>query len=199
VAAAQDTGGEAAAGKFYDRAHASFPALVDERHLVSSLYHLTNVPSGVWIDESGRIVRPGETAYSTDRSLTLGGKKLTIEGDAYVAALRDWVANGATSKYALSGAEVARRVHRLSPAEAEAEASFQLGVHFFKAGNNELAAKYWQRAQALNPESWNYHRQEWSFAPQEAGKKWMAKFLALGDRPYYPPLDLPKEKPPEKK
>ncbi|MGH9141580.1 MAG: hypothetical protein ACRD2I_10635 [Vicinamibacterales bacterium] len=27
------------------------------------------------------------------------------------------------------------------------------------------------RAQTLNPDDWNYHRQEWSFTPSEAGKK----------------------------
>jgi hypothetical protein len=43
---------------------------------------------------------------------------------------------------------------------------------------------------AQRPDSWNYHRQAWSFTPAEAGPKWMTKFLNLGDAPYYPPLDL---------
>jgi hypothetical protein len=161
---------------------------------------MINVPTGVWIDERGRVVRPGEVAYSSDKSLTLGGKKLVVEGDIYVAALRDWVANGDASRYALRGEALARRMRNRTPKEAEADAAFQLGVHLFKSGKPEAAAKYWQRAQTLNPESWNYHRQEWSFTPQEAGKKWMAKFLALEDRPYYAPLDLPRdERKPDKK
>jgi hypothetical protein len=41
-----------------------------------------------------------------------------------------------------------------------------------------------ERAQALNPDDWNYHRQEWSVTPQEAGKKWLEKFLKpKGEKP----------------
>ena len=51
------------------------------------------------------------------------------------------------------------------------------------------AKKYFERAQALNPDDWNYHRQDWSFTPGEAGAKWMEKFQKL-EEPYYPKLDL---------
>ena len=71
----------------------------------------------------------------------------------------------------------------------EGDASFKLAVHFFQTGNKELAAKYFQQAQKLNPDDWNYHRQEWSFTPQEAGKKWLEKFQKL-DTPYYPKLEI---------
>jgi hypothetical protein len=37
-------------------------------------------------------------------------------------------------------------------------------------------------------DDWNYHRQQWSFTPQEAGKKWSEKFQK--STPYYPTLDL---------
>ena len=57
----------------------------------------------------------------------------------------------------------------------EADASFKLAVWFQQAGNAELAQKYFERAQTLNPDDWNYHRQEWSFTG-EAGKKWLEKF-----------------------
>ena len=80
-----------------------------------------------------------------------------------MAALRDWVANGDESEYVLSDEEFARRVKPRSPAEMEAEASFKLAVWFQQAGDTELATKYFERAQALNPDDWNYHRQEWSF------------------------------------
>ena len=43
--------------------------------------------------------------------------------------------------------------------------------------------------QALNPDDWNYHRQDWSFTPGEAGAKWMEKFQKL-EEPYYPKLEL---------
>ena len=180
VSAAQDTGGEEAAGEWFDRANATYTQIVDENHTISTLYNMVNVPTGVWIDENGVIVRPNETAYTTNRVVELGGKKMNIQGADYIAALRDWVAKGAKSEFVLSPEEMRAHLQPRSTAQADAE-----------AGNEELANSYWEKAQALRPESWNYHRQDWSFTPAEAGAKWMKKFLALGDTEYYPPLDLP--------
>jgi len=195
VAAAQDTGGEAAAGKWYDAAKATFTTLVDAKHTVSSAFQFINVPMGVWIDETGRVVRPAEPAWAASRTDTYGGKSITIEGEVYAGALRDWVSKGERSAYVLSDEEFTRRVKPRSDAETEAEASFKLAVWFQQAGNKELASKYFAKAQQLNPNDWNYHRQEWSFTPQEAGKKWMEKFQKT-EEPYYPKLDI---QPPEQK
>jgi len=192
VAAAQDTGGEEAAGKWYDAAKSTFTTLVDATHSVSTAFQLVNVPTGVWIDEHGRIVRPAEPAWTSTRVDTYGGKPLAIDGDAYVAALRDWVADGDRSAYVLSDEEYARRIRPRSHAEMEAEATFKLAVWFHRSGKAELAATYFERAQQLNPDDWNYHRQEWSFTPAEAGKKWLEKFQKQA-QPYYPPLELKKK------
>ena len=187
---AQDTGGEAAAGRWYDAAKATFTTLVDASHSVSSAFHFVNVPTGVWIDERGRIIRPGEPAWTSTRTDTYGGRRLAIEGEAYVSALRDWVTNGERSEYVLSDADYERRVTPRSATEMEAEASFKLGVWFQRADNAVLATKYFERAQELNPDDWNYHRQEWSFTG-EAGRKWLEKFQKL-EQPYYPTLELKK-------
>jgi hypothetical protein len=195
IAAAQDTGGEAAAGKWYDAAKATYTTLIDSTHAVSSVFQFTNVPTGVWIEESGRVVRPGEPAWTTSRTTTFGGKALTTEGAEYVAAIRDWVANGERSDYALSDDDFVARVKPRSVAEMDADASFALAVYFHNAGNAALARTYFERAQTLNPDDWNYHRQDWSFTPGDAGAKWMQKFQKL-EAPYYPKLDLkPREKP----
>jgi len=168
------------------------------KHAVSSAFQFVNVPMAVWIDERGRVVRPAEPAWTESRTDVFGGKPLVIEGEPYVAALRDWVANGERSVYALSDEEFARRVKARSPAEMEADASFKLAVWFHQAGNDALASKYFERAQQLNPDDWNYHRQEWSFTPQDAGRKWTEKFQKL-EQPYYPRLDLkPQKEKPEK-
>ena len=111
------------------------------------------------------------------------------EGEEYVAAIRDWVTNGERSTYALSDEAFAARVKRRSDKEMEADASFALAVHFYQANNMASAKKYFEHAQALNPDDWNYHRQDWSFTPGEAGAKWLEKFQKL-DEPYYPKLDL---------
>ena len=192
VAAAQDTGGEAAAGQWYDRAKPTFTTLIDMQHAVSSAYQFINVPMGIWVDERGRVVRPAEPAWTSDQVMKITAEKsIATQGQAYVAALRDWVQNGERSPYALSDEEFARRVKPRSPGEMEADASFKLAVWFHEHGQDDLAAKYWAHAQELNPDDWNYHRQEWSFG-KDAGKKWMEKFLKL-DKPYYSPLDLKKQ------
>jgi hypothetical protein len=188
IAAAQDTGGEAAAGKWYDAAKATYTTLIDTGHAVSSAYQLINVPSGVWIDEQGRVVRPPETAAPKTQELKIGVKSIATQGEDYVAALRDWVAKGDKSEFVLSDNEYKRRVKQRSPQEQEADAAFKLAVALHEKGQKELAQKWWQRAQTLNPESWNYHRQDWSFST-DAGKKWMEKFQnSQGD--YYPKLEL---------
>ena len=190
IAAAQDTGGEAAAGEWYDKANATYTALIDTEHSISSLYHMINVPAGVWINEDGRMVRPVEPASASDKTLTLGEKSITTMGNTYVAALRDWVKKGEASQFAMTLDELRKHLKPRPASEQEADAGFRLGVYFHKTGQPERAEKYWQLAQQLNPNSWNYHRQEWFFTPDEANKKWFAKFLQLGDEPYYPPLEM---------
>ena len=189
-AAAQDIGGETAAGPWYDKAKATYTTLIDAPHAVSSAYQLINVPTGIWIDERGRVVRPAEPAWTTDQSMKFGGKGLATEGQLYVTALRDWVKNGERSPYALSDEEFARRMKPASPAAMEAEASFKLAVWFHENGEGELATKYFARAQQLNPDDWNYYRQQWSFSPKEADQKWLEKFQKT-EQPYYPKLDMP--------
>lgn len=186
VAAAQDTGGDAAARPFYDRAKATFTALVDRDHTVSRLYNMVNVPTGVWIDEEGRIVRPNEVAYSRDVAMLA----INVKGSAYVDAIRDWVKNGAESPYVMSEDEIRERMAPRSHDEALADAHFRMAVHFHEAGDAERSAGHFQQAQQLRPDSWNYHRQEWSFTPKEAMKHWMAKYRELGEEPYYAPLSL---------
>jgi len=191
--AAQDTGGEAAAGKWYDLAKATYTTLIDEQHSVSSAYNFINVPMGIWVDERGRVVRPAEPAWTTDSTLKVGDKAIVTEGKPYLAALRDWVAKGEKSTFVLSDDEFSKRVKPRSANDMEADASFKLAVYFHDHNQPELAAKYWTRAQQLNPEDWNYHRQEWSFTPNEAGKKWLDKFQKL-DHTYYPKLEIEKPK-----
>ena len=164
------------------------------KHAVSSAFQFVNVPTGVWIDERGRVVRPGEPAWTTSRTDMYGGKPLVIEGDLYVTALRDWVTNGERSPYVLSDEEFARRVTPRSSSAMEAEATFKLAVWFQQQGNSDRAAAYFERAQQLNPDDWNYYRQEWSFGPG-AGRRWLEKFQKL-DTPYYPTLEMkPSQKP----
>ena len=188
VAVAEDAGGEFAAGRYYDAAGATFTTLIDARHTVSALYGMVNVPTGVWIDEAGRIVRPGEVAFSRDFSFL----SEAIPGSAYVAALRDWVTNGADSRFALPQRAVAEALGDRPQAADFAIAHFGLALALHERGDEKLAGEHWRRAQELHPASWSIHRQAWvSLTEDERRALWMEKYEALDGAPYYAPLDLP--------
>lgn len=191
---AQDTGGLEVVKPIYEQAGATYTALVDPLHTVSSLYRLVNVPMGVWIDEQGRIVRPPEVAYV--KKMALGS--VAVDGEAYVAALRDWVEKGSESEFALSPEEIAERVkdqrHAADTFVERADAFFRLGSYFKMRGDQERADRYWDQAQELNPDSWNYHRQDWSFLPTmaETMQNFTGKVRELTEdgKVYYAPNEL---------
>ena len=66
IAVALDSRGNEAAGPCIDVAKPTFPCLVDREHRVAELYDIINVPSAVWIDEVGHMVRPVEPAGMSD-------------------------------------------------------------------------------------------------------------------------------------
>ncbi len=191
VAAAQDTGGPEASNRWYDKAQVTFTALVDAKHTVSSLYQMVNVPTGVWVDETGTIVRAPEVSYSKKQQV-LGQ---TIGDDRYAAGVRDWVANGAKSSYVMSPEKIKSRLVIPSRQLRMAEAQFKLGVYFSDHGKRELAVKHWQEAQKLSPDNWNYHRQDWAFDKKTEMNNFLTKVRKLGTRPYYEPADLPEGNP----
>jgi hypothetical protein len=178
---AEDTGGMTAAGEWYAAAKPTYTALVDPTHLVTELYHLVNVPSGIWVDEEGRVVRINEGAYT-------GFRQIGSSTTDYLPLVRDWAANGAKSPYIWSAPEMAKRIRKPTSDEALADPTFKLGVYFFER-DEALARKYWEKAQALAPDNWNYHRQDWNSTEGLAGPKFRAKRSALGDKPYYAPIE----------
>lgn len=180
---AQDTGGAAVAAPWYERAGATFVSLVDERHRLSALYDLVNVPSAVWIDETGHVRRIDEGAYATVHK----SDDFEFGRDDYAPMVVNWVENGEASPYLHPPGEL--DVPERSDQQALAEPTFQLGVYFHKRGDEARANGYWEAAQALNPESWNYARQDWSFTPEQAGENWQKKFQTLEGRPYYRPIE----------
>ena len=83
IAIALDSGGPAKTEQWIRAAKPTYPCLIDERHLTAELYGVVNVPMGVWIDETGRIVRPAETAATSDafrRHLDWTTKQMSAEG-----------------------------------------------------------------------------------------------------------------------
>src|SRR5438132_1676668 len=67
-----------------EAARPTHPSLVDTRHLVAELYNVVNVPTIVWIDERGRIVRPNDVAFGADTFRQLTG----LDSSIHLGALR---------------------------------------------------------------------------------------------------------------
>ena len=92
---------------------------------MTELYNLVNVPSGIWVDEEGRVLRINEGAYTGFRQIGSSTKD-------YLPLVRDWVANGAKSPYIWSPQEMAKRIRKHTSDEALADPTFKLGVYFFE-------------------------------------------------------------------
>ena len=58
---------------YIEAAGATHPALIDTEHRVADLYGIINVPTGIWIDEHGRIARPNDAVFGTDTFVELHG------------------------------------------------------------------------------------------------------------------------------
>ena len=99
-----------------------------------------------------------------------------VAGDKFVAALRDWVQNGNKSAFALPCDQLQEPLVPRSETAALADANFKLAIYFHPQKNDAKAGKYFAEAQKLQPDEWNYHRQQWSFEPQTARKLWMEKW-----------------------
>lgn len=185
ISAAQDTGGEAVAGHLFDDAGVSYVQIVDVNHAISRAFNFVNVPSAAWIDETGRIVRMDEGTYATTHAF--GGT------DKYAPAVKDWVRNGAGSRYVQDAATVADRIRRQTPEEEQAEAAFRLGNHFREKGHPEKAEHYWARARSLNPTNVNFFRQNLTLSEEGSAGQAYRDFreqLSESGTAYYRPLDL---------
>ena len=200
VAVAEESRGAEHARQWIEQAKATFWCLIDTDHRVAALYGMVNVPQCVWIDEAGRIVRPPENAGSTDhfRRMDLTTRTLSDQDQAarlasrasYLDAVADWVRTG---KHALDVDTARGKLPRITPDMALADALFRLGVWLRRDGRADDAVPILQQASALHPESWNMWRQaaDLDAVGKASGPEFWARVNALGDRPYYPPPDLP--------
>lgn len=211
VTVALDTAGAVAARPWIEAARPQHPALIDEHHRLDELFGIVNVPSGVWIDEQGTIVRPPEPAFSAYPDWEEDGagegprykqrivaleKQLRVEHEKYVAAVRDWAEKGADSRYVLPPEEVVARSRPRGGGEALAAAHFQLGCHLQRQGHQNEAVRYFKEAHRLQPDNWTYRCQAWSFVAPDLGPSaeydtdWASEVEKAGVDAYYPPLDM---------
>lgn len=209
VTVALDVGGEQAAGPWIELAKPEHPSLIDEAHLLDELLGIVNVPTGVWIDETGTIVRPPEPAFPgkaviAELGLPEGAPKrivemlteaakMKVEPARYAAAVRDWAEHGSESRFALAPEEVVARSRPRSPEVSQAAASFELAQALHRAGHAEDAVRWFREAHRLQPDNWTYKRQAWEFVdpilqgPSEQYEgDWLSDVRAIGAENYYP-------------
>jgi tetratricopeptide (TPR) repeat protein len=190
VSVAQDTNGVKDAGPWITAAQPTYTALIDEKHLVSKLYNMVNVPTGVWINEEGKVVRPNEVAFVDDRFKTFTG----LDSEPYLTALKDWVEKGEKSAYAMTEEKLREKLNANDPNMILAAAEFGLGEYLYKGGHLPEAIPHFKEAQRLNPKSWNYKRQ--AYALSDAKRDYGTTFAdevqkSGGSKVYYQPPDLP--------
>jgi len=213
VTVALDTRGAEAAGPWIDLAKPEHPSLIDAAHSLDARLGITNVPMGVWIDEEGVLVRPPEPAFAPRagglrdmklpdaapqrmKEMLAEAAKIRVEPEKYIAALRDWVALGARSRFALSPDEVVRR-SLPRPFEASlAAANFEMGQHLHRSADVDAARPFFRRAHGLQPDNWTYKREAWSLVDPLQGPSehydsdWLADIRKVGAENYYPKLEL---------
>jgi hypothetical protein len=207
-----------AARSWIERSGAEHPQLVDTAHRLDELLGVVNVPSALWVDEDGMIVRPPHTAaverYDFSKLKAPEGlpddldahirdmleqvKRIPrFDADHYVEALRDWVEHGAASEYALSPDDVVRKSAPRPPAVAEAAAEFELGQHLHHAGHVDDARAHFRAAHRLQPDNWTYKRNAWELvSPGIQGPTgfydgdWLSDIKAAGPEHYYASPDF---------
>jgi alkyl hydroperoxide reductase subunit AhpC len=186
-----------------------YPCLIDQRHEVSRRYGMVNVPSAVWIDEDGNIVRPPEPAGVNEgfRELDLATFSLpapTVEAGAalrrrYFDAVRDWVRRGPASPTVLSPDAVRRRMGKPSiwGNPARAAAHFRLAETLIRRKDPDAAQEHFAEAARLWPENWAYQRQARQLADPDtvgeldAGPGFWRSVEARGLGSFYPEVELP--------
>src|SRR4029077_2696306 len=95
--------------------------------VIPDLYNIVNVPTILWIDERGRIVRPNDVAFGTDTFKPLTG----VAAAGHLAALRAGVRGEAT---ALPEARVRALQTLPTDDDQRARAEFGLGEWLFREG-----------------------------------------------------------------
>jgi hypothetical protein len=125
-------------------AKATFPVVVDVEHRVADLYHIVNVPTSVWIDEHGRIVRPNDAAFANDAFIDFHG----VPSGPQLDAIRAWVRDGVRP---FNDDDV--RAHQVLPTREEqlARAERTLAWYLHQQGDPAAAEPHFERAGALAP------------------------------------------------
>lgn len=177
---------------FIEAAAPEHPSLLDPTHLLDSLFGVVNIPNVTWIDEDGIIVRPPEPGWPSDPAAMRpapaaappdASKPVNPEAErrrklleflatgqdraTYGDAIRDWVEKGAESQYRMTPDQVVEASQPRPMSISEGAAHFELGNHFWRNNQRDLAIRHFNAAIRLQPDNWTYKRQAWSLVGHE--------------------------------
>jgi hypothetical protein len=167
-----EMGGAAVLRSYIEDAAPEHPSLIDEAHVMDSLFGITNIPESVWIDEHGMIVRIRDAAVpppvmrpnakGEPEPYGLGGR-YGFDADADAIRLRDWAAKGAQSEYVLTPEQVIARCVPRPIEMSQAAAHFELAQHLWRReGFSDATLHHFGAAHTLQPDNITYKRQAYS-------------------------------------
>ena len=165
-------------------ARPTHPSLIDTRHLIADLYNIVNVPTVLWIDEGGRIVRPNDVAFATDTFVRVTG----VPAAPRLAAIRAWVRGEVP---VASAAEIRAQQTVPTVTDQQARAEFALGQWLYERGRSKAALPHFVRAGELAPHDFTIRR---GTMPMRDVDPMGGEFRAMhaewtaSGRPYYRPL-----------
>ncbi len=130
-------------------ANLTLPTLIDPNMHAAETFGLINVPTTVWFDESGSMVRPPTNAPASDMWKEFSG----IDSEVHHEALRAWVHDGTIDREAMT---------RWSQPDAEdqgrARAHRRIGAHLHRLGDADGARHHFAQAAELAPYDWTIRR-----------------------------------------
>ncbi len=167
-----------------EKAAPTYPALLDTGHVLADLYNVVNVPTALWIDERGRIVRPNDVVFGTDTF-----KHIThLESARPLGALRAWV-RGEAAGFAPAEARALQTLPTATDQEARAE--FGLAEWLARHGRADAAERHFVRAGELAPHDFTIRRGSMPMRgldPMGPPFREMREAWAAAGKPYYRPL-----------
>ena len=123
----------------------TMPVLYDPQHILTELYAISNVPTVVWIDEDGHIVRPNAEAFGTDTFAEITG----AESLPHLNLVRRWVRTGESP---MDEVEARAAVADLSEDEVLARLHFRIAAEAHRRGDAETTRRHILAAGALAPD-----------------------------------------------
>ena len=165
-------------------ARPAHPSLIDTHHALAELYNIVNVPTVLWIDEKGRIVRPHDVAFGTDTFKQITG----LTAEIHLTALRKWV-RGEGGGFAPKEARALLPVP--TAADQQARAEFGLAEWLFQRSRKDAAERHFVKAGELAPHDFTIRRGSMPMRGIDPMGPQFREMIAAwvgGGHPYYKPL-----------